>query len=557
MAIHDLWTFDHAPQGTTDVSTGSGGPSYSTNSGVYYQYSGNPGYPYNNGITNAIQLTTDGYMTMNSNTTSNPGFAIQAKEVQDWSVATQYWIGFRTKTSKQNASTANIFAVGSTVSQAAVSILMTEADLPSAALNQEYYVEIFLDRVNLIYQLWIGGAFIRQGTLASSVMPSGGNGFYWFGPWNSGLTANASRAFRDFYFVDVDATTPGRLGSIRSSLASLSSVTAPNYAVYNLSLTGSAAVSATQSKFGGSSLTMGGTTSSTCSIPDGSNVKCLSGDFTLECWAMSTNNAQIGVLFGKDNGGAPYAHLTYNNGQWQWYSDSSGALFTPSSGVAVNTWMHIALVKSQGTWYMYQNGVLLASAAGGTFGNNSVTFTLGNYGGLSNQWQGYIDEFRISNVARYTANFTPSTTPFVKDANTLLLMHFDASIGSAVSDDMSATTPLSVLQTAYPTPPVANPAVMSAPSDDPLTSSFNSALASAAKVIAVGYRVAAQSSSAANLNVSLFDGTNTQNQTAYAFSDTNAMKYGRRVLLATKAADGGSWTVAKVNATKLILTPTN
>jgi hypothetical protein len=221
MAIHDLWTFDHAPQGTTDVSTGSGGPSYATNSGVYYQYSGNPGYPYNNGITNAIQLTTDGYMTMNSNTTSNPGFAIQAKEVQDWSVATQYWIGFRTKTSKQNASTANIFAVGSTVSQAAVSILMTEADLPSAALNQEYYVEIFLDRVNLIYQLWIGGAFIRQGTLASSVMPSGGNGFYWFGPWNSGLTANASRAFRDFYFVDVDATTPGRLGSIRSSLASL------------------------------------------------------------------------------------------------------------------------------------------------------------------------------------------------------------------------------------------------------------------------------------------------------------------------------------------------
>ena len=42
---------------------------------------------------------------------------------------------------------------------------------------------------------------------------------------------------------------------------------------------------------------------------------------------------------------------------------------------------------------------------------------------------GNIDEFRISNNARYTAAFTPETTPFQNDANTLLLLHMDGTDG--------------------------------------------------------------------------------------------------------------------------------
>ena len=36
---------------------------------------------------------------------------------------------------------------------------------------------------------------------------------------------------------------------------------------------------------------------------------------------------------------------------------------------------------------------------------------------------GNMDEIRVSNVARYTTNFTPSTRQFNSDANTLLLIH--------------------------------------------------------------------------------------------------------------------------------------
>lgn len=359
MAIRDMWTYDHAPQGSTDLSTGSGGPSYSE-TGLYNQYTGNPGYAYNNGITNAIQATTDGYLTMNSSSTSNPGLAVQAKEVQDWSVATQYWLGFRTKTSKQNASNANVFTMSDTIGQANPSILVLESDMTAAGanvLNQDYYVEIFIDRINKVYQVYINGTQVKSGSIATASIVSGGNGFYWFGPWNSGLTANASRAFRDFYWLDVDATTPGRLGPVRSNLAALLAVNAPNY--------------------------------------------------------------------------------TLN--------------------------------------------------ASGT----------------------------------------------------------------------SATDALSAFNTAYPTPPLATPNVTNAPSDDTLTSSFTTGVASTSSVVAVDYRHASQSSSAANLGVALSSGGTTQNQSNYAFADTNTMKYGRRAVLATKAVDGSAWTPAKVNATQLLLTPTN
>ena len=41
-----------------------------------------------------------------------------------------------------------------------------------------------------------------------------------------------------------------------------------------------------------------------------------------------------------------------------------------------------------------------------------------------------MDEIRISNVARYTANFTAPTEQFVTDANTKLLIHGDGRQGT-------------------------------------------------------------------------------------------------------------------------------
>ncbi len=53
-------------------------------------------------------------------------------------------------------------------------------------------------------------------------------------------------------------------------------------------------------------------------------------------------------------------------------------------------------------------------------------------------FQGWIDEFRLSNTIRYSKNFTPILRPFSSDANTVALYRFDDGIGSLVSDTSTA-----------------------------------------------------------------------------------------------------------------------
>jgi len=49
----------------------------------------------------------------------------------------------------------------------------------------------------------------------------------------------------------------------------------------------------------------------------------------------------------------------------------------------------------------------------------------------TNNWSGYIDEIRLSNVDRYGGtSYTPATSEFSLDANTLSLLHLDGTNGS-------------------------------------------------------------------------------------------------------------------------------
>jgi hypothetical protein len=68
---------------------------------------------------------------------------------------------------------------------------------------------------------------------------------------------------------------------------------------------------------------------------------------------------------------------------------------------------------------LFVNGTEVPPAAANIVGdiNEPATQTriIGQYAGIAYSYgwtQGYLDEVRISNVARYTGNFTPPNAPF-------------------------------------------------------------------------------------------------------------------------------------------------
>lgn len=96
---------------------------------------------------------------------------------------------------------------------------------------------------------------------------------------------------------------------------------------------------------------------------------------------------------------------------------------TSSQGLTLNTWYHIAGVADGTQAKLYINGVESGTPATKT---NAVLMGSWNVGSASSRYfNGLIDEVRISNNVRYASNFTPQTSPFVRDEHTKLLLHFD------------------------------------------------------------------------------------------------------------------------------------
>jgi hypothetical protein len=195
-----------------------------------------------------------------------------------------------------------------------------------------------------------------------------------------------------------------------------------------------AQVDTAQSYFGGSSALFDGNTD-LLSVNGGI---FLTADFTIEMWFRSGNTT--GQLFGNvlTNTGPVAGQVVcyYAPGNQRleiYFSDSTSVGYVTNTTMAINTWYHIAMVRSGSTIRCYVNGT--QQSATKTFSGElgTATYPTWHIGGIPGNLDcfiGHIDEIRFSDSARYTTTFTPSTTPFVNDANTLLLIHangFDTS----------------------------------------------------------------------------------------------------------------------------------
>jgi hypothetical protein len=225
------------------------------------------------------------------------------------------------------------------------------------------------------------------------------------------------------------------------------------------SITGGS-ISTAQNKFGTASLylnnTLGATATNYMLLPDpDGNGFYQWGDYPdnldgcVEMWFRTTSSISDQYLFRMPNGSA-LDGLTINSGVLK-YRKGGSIRITGSTGMASNTWHHVALVfKSNGDHKLFLNGVQQGSTwAGGSqgayafvsTGNPLIIGATKTSGGAFTQGlNGYIDEVRISKgVVRYDSTFSVATAAFTEDQYTLGLAHFNETNGATTTTGLGIT----------------------------------------------------------------------------------------------------------------------
>tara|TARA_R110001599_G_scaffold88688_1_gene235509 strand:+ start:3244 stop:5094 length:1851 start_codon:yes stop_codon:yes gene_type:complete len=163
----------------------------------------------------------------------------------------------------------------------------------------------------------------------------------------------------------------------------------------------------------------------------------LQNKWTVECWFYydtsfpGTVEGLIALDYDGSSGSTNNAmNLTVLNGEMALYVSSSvGSGWNVVNGttggtVAATTWHHAAAVFDGSTYKVYLNGdqVISVSSSVPTASSDNSRIIVGTTADSNSgqSWNGYIDEIRVSSIARYTENFTPSG-PFNVDRLVLSL----------------------------------------------------------------------------------------------------------------------------------------
>lgn len=262
-----------------------------------------------------------------------------------------------------------------------------------------------------IYNNTVASTF-NAGTLAIG-FDSGGTA------WNgyiSGFKATIGSALYSGTSITVPTAPPSPTGAtacVQFTNGGIIDATSKNV----LETVGNAQISTTQSKWGGSSMYFDGagdwlTTPITPNITIPS-----SSSFTIEGW-FYWNTVPTGyAMILSDSGGASSRYFAINGSRIDvQFGATAGTTAYASYTLSNNTWFHIAVVRNGTTVSIFVNGVsqtvTQATQSNPLFDQGSTLY-LGRFGGTTAyEFNGYIDDLRISKFARYTANFTPPAAAF-------------------------------------------------------------------------------------------------------------------------------------------------
>jgi hypothetical protein len=256
------------------------------------------------------------------------------------------------------------------------------------------------------------------------------------------------------YFIDGTALTPSSFGELNEgtnqwvpkeytgsygtngfylkfdSAALNTSFTDSSSNAFTITAGGDVHNSQTVKKVGASSINFDGT-GDYLEVPDSSDWDFGSGSWTIEGWFYVTNWNTDSFIWNHYEDGNNYLGVRVISGGdlnviARTTSGYTQNIDFTSVNLSTSTWTHLAIVRdtSAGNFVIYKDGVSVGTSADATaMANVTGTARINDDRKNSAYWTGYLDEFRVSDVARYTGTFTPSTTEFTSDSNTLLLIH--------------------------------------------------------------------------------------------------------------------------------------
>ena len=186
---------------------------------------------------------------------------------------------------------------------------------------------------------------------------------------------------------------------------------------------GNAQLSTAQAKFGSASLLLDGTDDF---VTSDDNIDLSSGDFTVDMWIRPTSVTGYKGLW--QSGTSSLLNVYLIGDQVQGTVAGSTTLFLSSTRISANVWTMISVEREGSVHRLYINGALEASSSTGNRPDDGV-FAIGKNG--FGDFNGYIDELRLSSVARYGGtSFTEPTANYAVDGDTTALLHFDGTNGS-------------------------------------------------------------------------------------------------------------------------------
>jgi len=176
-----------------------------------------------------------------------------------------------------------------------------------------------------------------------------------------------------------------------------------------VTLNGNVARTSGQSKFGGHSAVFDGS-GDFLTIPDSPDWNIGTSDFTIDFWVRYNSVSGYDYLFSRNGNGFA---IRRNSTDYE-IVISGGVVMARTLSPSINTWYHIALVRSGTDLRLFNDGV----QAGATVTNSSdlsdsTGIEIGGSSASGDYLDGWQDEFRfVKGTAVWTANFPPPSAAY-------------------------------------------------------------------------------------------------------------------------------------------------